>query len=201
MAFLLATDSSAHKFAFVAARHRSDLPGREMTINDSGNPSTQPFASRSWFRLSPGISSVTKSAEPAAHLTATQVSRVAMMADVDPRPLAASTPGLVGRGVCSTHPSSTGKQTGSLLHCLRSSDYRVIRPSGLPRDGRFPARHLLPGPGERGSFSFNRSSGNDQYPLPRNIPPAGDLEQVETHGVRWTAGKPGLWLWLISRAS
>ena len=58
-----------------------------MTINDSGNPSTQPFTSRSWFRLSPGISPVTKSAEPAARLSAIAVSRVAMTADIDPRPI------------------------------------------------------------------------------------------------------------------
>ena len=70
-----------------------------MTINDSGNPSTQPFASRSWFRQSPGISPVTKSAEPAARLSATGALRSDESGHRPPPDRLAATPGLVGRGL------------------------------------------------------------------------------------------------------
>ena len=70
-----------------------------MTINDSGNPSTQPFTSRSCFRLSPGSSSVTKSAEPAAHLAATGALRSNDSGHRPPPDRLAAIPGLVGRGL------------------------------------------------------------------------------------------------------
>lgn len=91
-----------------------------MTINDSGKfiPSTEPSASRSGFRLSPGSSSVTKSAEPAAHLTA--IAGEPRSHDGGRRPppdRLAATPGLVGRGLLgrdTNHPA--GKLIGRLLH-------------------------------------------------------------------------------------
>lgn len=72
-----------------------------MTINDSGNPSTQPFTSRSWFH--PGTSPVTKSAEPAARLSATGEPRSDDSGHRTPPDRLAATPGLVGRGLrCGT---------------------------------------------------------------------------------------------------
>jgi hypothetical protein len=70
-----------------------------MTINDSGNSSTQPFASRSWFRLSPGTSPVTKSAEPAARLSATGALRSDDSGHRTPPSGLAATPGSAGRGL------------------------------------------------------------------------------------------------------
>ena len=87
-----------------------------MTINDSGNPSTQPFTSRSWFRKSPGTSPVTKSAEPAARLSAIAGEpRSDDSGHRTPPDRLASTPGLVGRGLhrAATHLSSAGKLIGS----------------------------------------------------------------------------------------
>ena len=70
-----------------------------MAINDSGNPSTEPFASRSWFRLSPGTSSVTKSAEPATRLSAIAGEPRSDDNGRPPPDRLAATPGLVGRGL------------------------------------------------------------------------------------------------------
>jgi hypothetical protein len=100
-----------------------------MTINDSGNSSTQPFASRSWFRLSPGTSPVTKSAEPAARLSATGALRSDDSGHRTPPDWLASTPGLVGRGLRCGTPIIRGEVDRKLAPLSSGEAMTVVDPS------------------------------------------------------------------------
>ena len=138
-----------------------------MTINDSGNPSTEPFTSRSWFRLSPGISSVTTSAEPAAHLAATGEPRSNDSGHRPPPNRLAATPGLVGRGLlgrCDT-PIIRGEVDRKLAPLSSGEAMTVVDPSTMPRGGRPPAQtSLLPGDWRAGVFSWGALANDPSHP-------------------------------------